>query len=74
MEIIFGLRQAPRELNLHSKDDPAQTKAAIAAALEQGSGLIDLTDHNGKTYLIPVPMVAYVQIGSDQTSRVGFGS
>ncbi|MCL1897320.1 MAG: DUF3107 domain-containing protein [Micrococcales bacterium] len=74
MEIIFGLRQAPRELTLQSGDDPIQTKATIASALQQTSGLIDLTDQSGSTYLIPVQAVTYVQIGSDKARRVGFGS
>ena len=74
MEIIFGLRQAPRELSLQSSDDPIQTKASLVSALGQESGLIDITDQNGTTYLIPVRAVSYVQIGSDKARRVGFGS
>ena len=74
MEIIIGLRQAQRELTLQSSDDPAQVKATIATALEQDTGLIDLTDQQDNNYLIPVRAVTYVQIGSSGSRRVGFGS
>ena len=74
VEIIFGLRQAPRELSVHSNDDPMQVKTSIAAALEQGTGLIDLTDQQGNIHLIPVKAITYVQIGSTGTRRVGFSS
>ena len=74
VEIIIGLRQAQRELTLQSSDDPAQVKASVAAALEQDSGLIDLTDQQNNNYLIPVRAVTYVQIGSAGSRRVGFGS
>lgn len=74
MEIIFGLRQAPRELALHSNEDPTKVKAAIATALEQRKGVIDLTDGQGNDYLIPVKAITYVQIGAAGSRRVGFGS
>ncbi|MCL1898460.1 MAG: DUF3107 domain-containing protein [Micrococcales bacterium] len=74
MEIIFGMRQAPRELTIHLNEASDKTTTKITNALEQGSGLINLTDQNGDVYLIPVPAINYVQIGTTGTRRVGFGS
>ncbi|WP_431280409.1 DUF3107 domain-containing protein [Leifsonia poae] len=42
------------------------------ASLTSGTGFLRLTDDKGKVYLVPVAGIAYIEIGSDESRRIGF--
>lgn len=72
MEIRIGIQHSPRELSFDSGETAEQLHAKLSAALDSGSSLVSLADAKGVTYLIPAASIAYVEIGSDTSRRVGF--
>jgi len=45
---------------------------AVATALAGQSALLELTDEKGTMYVVPASALAYVEIGSEESRRVGF--
>lgn len=74
MEIRIGIRDVPREVAFESAHTPEQVRATIAEALSSGAPLIELEDEKGSTVLVPTSALGYVEIGSPEKGRVGFGS
>jgi hypothetical protein len=46
----------------------------VAQALEQGTPSLVLQDAKGKRVIIPTAGIAYVEIGAEESRRVGFVS
>jgi hypothetical protein len=44
----------------------------VAAALESDAKFLKLSDDKGKLYLVPTASLAYVEVGSEESRRVGF--
>ena len=72
MEVRIGIQNSPRELGFESAETPATVQKTIADAIEKGASHVSLTDEGGRLYLVPVASLAYVEIGSEKTRRVGF--
>ena len=72
MEVRIGIQNSPRELSFESSDAPAKVRETVATAVEQGSSLITLTDDSGRLYIVPTASLAYVEVGTEKTRRVGF--
>ena len=50
----------------------AEVEQAVAAALAGQTPLLKLTDAKGTVYVVPSAALAYVEIGSEESRRVGF--
>jgi hypothetical protein len=74
VEVKIGVQNANRELVLDSGESTADVEKAVAAALADDNGVLTLTDSRGRTVLVPVGKLAYVEIGSSTTGTVGFRS
>lgn len=74
MEIRIGVRDVTREVTLESSQTPEQVRATIAEAISSGAPLVELEDEKGATVLVPTAALGYVEIGSPEKSRVGFGT
>ena len=74
MEIRIGVRNVAREVTLESSQTPEQVRSVIAEALSSGAPLVELVDDKGATVLLPTASLGYVEIGSPEKSRVGFGT
>lgn len=74
VEVKIGITDSPRELAIQSTLSSDKVLAAVEAALGGKETLLTLTDDRGSQYLIPAARVAYVEIGSSDNRRVGFGS
>lgn len=72
MEIRIGMVNTPRELSLETSASAAEIEALVSAALAGNTSLLKLTDDKGKVYLVPSATIAFVEVGSDQSRRVGF--
>lgn len=72
MEIRIGIQNSPREIAIETNSKASEVEGAIAAAISGKEPFIRLTDERDSLYLIPTSALAYVEIGSDQTRRVGF--
>lgn len=72
MEIRIGILNAPRELSFESTQSASEITEAVSAALSGGSAVLQLADDKGAKYLVPTATIAYVQLGAEETRRVGF--
>ncbi|MGH9102280.1 MAG: DUF3107 domain-containing protein [Acidimicrobiales bacterium] len=77
MELRIGVTQAPRELELELPDD-ADREALLAevdSLLARGDGVLSVTDRRGRRVSVPVPRIAWVEVGAvARERRVGFGA
>lgn len=73
MEVKIGVRDNAREIVLESAQSPQEVADVVAEALDGGSTL-RLADERGRTVVVPTAALAYVEIGVEESRRVGFGS
>lgn len=74
VEVKIGIENSPRELSLTSKDGADQVYKAVSTALSSGDGVLELLDEKGSRVLVPTAKIAYVEVGSAESRRVGFGA
>lgn len=72
MDIRIGVRQSGREISFESAQSAAEVEAQVSACLESGAKVLKLTDAKGRKYIVPTDALAYVEIGAEETRRVGF--
>lgn len=72
MDIRIGIKQSPRELSFESAQSAAEVEAQVTACLESGAKILSLSDNKGRKFVIPAETLAYVEIGAEETRRVGF--
>lgn len=72
MDIKIGIRNSARELSFESAQSAAEVESLVAAALEAGAKVLKLSDSKGKLFVVPTDALAYVEIGAEETRRVGF--
>ena len=74
MEVKVGVADTARELLINSSQTPEEVEALVADALKSSSGMLTLIDDKGRRYVVPSARVAYVEIGSADSRRVGFAT
>lgn len=72
MDIKIGIRQSSREISFESAQSASEVEAQVAQALEAGAKVLKLADNKGRLYVVPTDALAYVEIGEEETRRVGF--
>jgi hypothetical protein len=72
VEVKIGVQNVTRELVLESSESAADVEKTVSKALADEAGLLTLTDSKGRTVLVPVRTLAYVEIGTSSTGTVGF--
>lgn len=72
VDIRIGIANTPREINFESSQTAAEVESIVASALDSGSSFIKLSDDKGKLYIVPVSTFAYIEVGSEESRRVGF--
>lgn len=74
VDVKIGITDSPRELVVSTDQSSDEAHTAVEAALSGKEQLLRLTDEKGARYLIPVTKIAYVEVGSSERPRVGFGA
>ena len=74
VDVKIGIENSPRELALTTSDSEKKVAEAVSAALDGTESVLSLTDEKGARFLVPVSKIAYVEIGSNDNRRVGFGA
>lgn len=74
MEVRIGVRNVAREVTFESADSPEQVTAAVTQALSSPDGALRLQDDRGRTVIVPASALGYVEVGSVEKARVGFGT
>ena len=72
MDVRIGIQNSPRELSFETSQSAADVEQAVAAALAGQSTVLKLSDDKGTVYVVPAAALAYVEIGSEESRRVGF--
>lgn len=72
MDIRIGIANSPREIAFESAQTSAEVEKAVSAALESDAKFVKLIDAKGNVYLVPSASLAYLEIGSEESRRVGF--
>ena len=74
MDVRIGVTQAPREITVEI-DDAARDdlRARVEAALSGATDVLWLDDRRGRQVAVPTAKIAYVELGSPEERRIGFG-
>jgi len=76
VEVKIGIQSIPRELVVETDASAEDVERDLAAALgaKGGPAVFALTTQKGGRLLVPADKIAFVEFGSDQARRVGFGN
>ncbi|WP_217183450.1 DUF3107 domain-containing protein [Streptomyces sp. AC495_CC817] len=72
MEIRIGIVNTGRELSFETAASADEVRGQVAAALEQSTAHLDFSDVKGNRYLVPTANLAYIELGTEESRRVGF--
>lgn len=72
MDIKIGFQDSPRELVVHVAENDAALKERIAQTLSGEERVLELQDAKGRTYLVRIAAIAYVDMGTTAPRAVGF--
>lgn len=71
VDVTIGVQNVARELAVETDMSPEDVAAAVDSALS--GGVLRLTDAKGREVIVPGAAIGWVQIGSSDKGRVGFG-
>ncbi len=72
VDIRIGIANSPREISFESAQAAAAVQKVVADALASEAKYLSLTDDKGKIYIVPTASLAYVEVGSEESRRIGF--
>ena len=72
MDIRIGIANSPREINFESSQRSAEIEKIVATALDTDAKFVSLKDDKGKLYIVPTAALAYLEVGSEESRRIGF--
>jgi hypothetical protein len=72
VDIRIGIFNTPREISFETNQPATEVEETVAAALAGQTGYLKLTDAKGSLFIVPTSAVAYVEIGTEESRRVGF--
>ncbi|GAA1649326.1 DUF3107 domain-containing protein [Microbacterium flavum] len=72
MEIRIGIANTARELSFESAQSADAVSSAVTTALESGQSAVSFADVKGNTYIVPTAGIAFVEVGTEESRRVGF--
>jgi hypothetical protein len=73
IEVRIGIIESPKELILELEEESKELIDKVNSALEEGSGLVWLTDSKGKQIAVSASRIAYLEIEAERARTVGFG-
>ena len=72
MDVRIGIRDNARDISFESGLIAKDLMAKVKKAIEASEPVLELSDEKGSIILIPTSSIAYVEIGAEETRRVGF--
>jgi hypothetical protein len=72
VDIRIGIANTPRELNFESTQTAAQVEKLVADALESDAKFLKLTDDKNTVYIVPTASLSYIEVGTEESRRIGF--
>ncbi|AOX67494.1 MULTISPECIES: DUF3107 domain-containing protein [unclassified Curtobacterium] len=72
MDIKIGITNSPREIAFETAQTADEIEKAVAAALDDKATHLSLQDDKGRRFIVPVASLAYVEVGAEESRRIGF--
>ncbi len=72
MDVRIGIKDSPRELTFETNQSSSEIEQVVSSALSTGTKVLTLNDNKGRKFLVPTESIAYLEIGVEETRRVGF--
>jgi hypothetical protein len=72
VDIRIGIANTGRELNFESSESAEAVKKSVADALDASASHVTFTDSKGNSYIVPTAGLAFIEIGTEESRRVGF--
>ncbi len=72
MDIRIGITNSPREISFESSQSASEVEKVISTALESGAKFFKLVDNRGTIFIVPTEQFGYIEVGSEESRRVGF--
>jgi Protein of unknown function (DUF3107). len=72
VEIRIGITNTARELSFESAQTADAVTKAVSTALAESQNAVTFTDVKGNTYIVPTAGIAFVEVGTEESRRVGF--
>lgn len=72
MDIRIGIANTARELSFESDQTADAVKKSVATALDAAATHVTFADTKGNSYIVPTSALAFVEIGTEESRRVGF--
>jgi Protein of unknown function (DUF3107) len=72
VEVKIGIQNAPRELVVETDATVGDLERGLSTALAD-RGVFIVRDEKGGKILVPADKIAYIELGSPEPRRVGFG-
>jgi len=72
VEIRIGIINTGRELSFETATSADDVRAQVTGALDQGTAHVSFTDVKGNSYVVPTANLAYIELGTEESRRVGF--
>ena len=74
VDVRIGVTQTARELAFEVDDDQRNDLSSrVDAALSGATDVLWVTDRKGREVAIPASKIAYVELGTSEERRIGFG-
>jgi Protein of unknown function (DUF3107) len=73
VEIKIGIQSVPREIVLETSASYEEIQQLLTSAVTDSSVFV-LTDEKGGKVMVPGDKIAYVELGSLEPRRIGFGN
>lgn len=72
MEIRIGIVNTGRELSFDTSTSADEVREQVTSALEQNASHLTFNDAKGSSYIVPTANLAYIELGTEESRRVGF--
>jgi len=72
VEIRIGIVNTGRELSFDTASTADEVRSEVTTALEQNASHVSFTDAKGSSYIVPTANLAYIELGTEESRRVGF--
>jgi hypothetical protein len=72
VDIRIGIANTGRELTFESSESAESVKKAVTDALDAAASHVTFTDSKGNSYIVPTAGLAFVEVGTEESRRVGF--
>jgi hypothetical protein len=72
VDIKIGITNSPREIAFETTQTADQIEQAVSAALADKATHLSLQDEKGRRFIVPVASLAYVEVGAEESRRIGF--